>query len=129
MKAFSPSLKPGIFCVCGHSCRNGEVRRASLAFPSCPQPLFWENVLEKRLYFLRTQASGPFQLRMPPALQPLCPLTFKFFAMCLGLVVQKMDSAIHCISMRKMNCTIQWIEIYLMDSVIHLLNNWDQVIV
>ena len=29
--------------------------------------------------------------------------------------------------MRKMNCAIQWIEIYLMDSVIHLLNNWDQV--
>ena len=31
--------------------------------------------------------------------------------------------------MRKMNCVIQWIEIYLMDSVIHLLNYWDQVIV
>ena len=115
--------------MCGHSCRNGEVRWASLAFPSCPQPLFWENVLEKRLYFLRTQASGPFQLRMPPALQPLRPLTFKFFAMCLGLVVQKMDSTIQWISMRKMNCALPWIEIYLMDSVIHLLNNWDQVIV
>ena len=97
--------------------------------PLLPPTLFWENVLEKRLYFLRTQASGPFQLRMPPALQPLCPLTFKFFAMCLAPVVQKMDSALQWIGMRKMNCAIQWIEIYLMDSVIHLLNNWDQVIV
>ena len=66
--------------------------------PLLPPTLFWENVLEKRLYFLRTQASGPFQLRMPPARQPLCPLTYKFFSMCLGLVVQKMDSAIHWIN-------------------------------
>ena len=31
--------------------------------------------------------------------------------------------------MRKMNCALQWIESYSMDSIIHLLNNWDQVIV
>ena len=37
-------------------------------------------------------------------------------------VVQKMDSTIQWVSMRKINCAIQWIEIYPMDSVklIHL---------
>ena len=28
------------------------------------------------------------------------------------------------ISIRETNCTIHWIEIYTVDSVIHLLNNW-----
>ena len=32
-------------------------------------------------------------------------------------VVQKMDSTIQSVSMRKINCAIQWIEIYPMDSV------------
>ena len=32
-------------------------------------------------------------------------------------VVQKMDSTIQWMSMRKINCAIQWIEIYPMDSV------------
>ena len=32
-------------------------------------------------------------------------------------VVQKMDSTIQWVSMRKINCAIQWIEIYPMDSV------------
>ena len=29
-------------------------------------------------------------------------------------------------SVRETNCTIQWIEIYLVDSVIRLLNKWGQ---
>ena len=42
-------------------------------------------------------------------------------------VVQKLDSAIHRIPVRETNCAIQWIvRIYSVDSVIHLLNNWDQ---
>ena len=42
-------------------------------------------------------------------------------------VVQKLDSAIHRIPVRETNCAIQWIvRIYPVDSVIHLLNNWDQ---
>ena len=58
-------------------------------------------------------------------------------------VVQKMDSAIQQINIRDTNCTIHWIttqwisirdtncviqriEIYPVDSVIHLLNNWVQ---
>ena len=32
------------------------------------------------------------------------------------------------ISIRKTNCTIQWIEIYPVDSVINLLNNWGQML-
>ena len=32
-------------------------------------------------------------------------------------VVLKMDSTIQWVSMRKINCAIQWIEIYPMDSV------------
>ena len=28
------------------------------------------------------------------------------------------------LSIRETDCVIQWIEIYLVDSVIHLLNNW-----
>ena len=30
------------------------------------------------------------------------------------------------INIRKTNCAIQWIEIYPIDSVIHLVNNWGQ---
>ena len=42
-------------------------------------------------------------------------------------VVQKLDSAIHRIPVRETNCAIQWIvRIYPVDSVIYLLNNWDQ---
>ena len=45
-------------------------------------------------------------------------------------VVQKLDSAIHRINLyiRETDCTIQWTEIYSVDSAIHLLNNWDQII-
>ena len=51
----------------------------------------------------------------------------------LAPVVQKQDSAIHRINhypvnkvLRKtINCTVQWKETYLVDSTIHLLNNWD----
>ena len=35
-------------------------------------------------------------------------------------VVQKLDSAIHCISNRENNCPTHWIEIYPMDTAIHL---------
>ena len=55
----------------------------------------------------------------------------------LGLVVQKMDSAIHQapviqtldsaiqrISIREINCVVQWIVIYPVDGTIYLLNNW-----
>ena len=107
----------------------GMVRTGGPPLPSppAPNPFFGKMFSRKDFIFLRTQASGPFQLRMSQALQPLCPLTFKFFSMCLALVVQEMDSTIQWISMRKMNCALPWIEIYLMDSVIHLLNNWDQV--
>ena len=41
-------------------------------------------------------------------------------------IVQKMDSTIQWISIRKTSCAIQWIEIYAMDSVIYFLNNWGQ---
>ena len=49
-------------------------------------------------------------------------------------VVQKLDSAIQRIntipriSIRETNCAIQWIVIYPMDSVIHHLNNWGQLV-
>ena len=33
----------------------------------------------------------------------------------------------HRISIRETNCNIDWIEIYPIDSVIHLLNNWGQL--
>ena len=36
-------------------------------------------------------------------------------------VVQTLDSAIQRINIEETNCAIQWIEIYPMDSVIHLL--------
>ena len=44
-------------------------------------------------------------------------------------VVQKMDSTIQRVSMRKINCAIQWIEIYPMDSVklIHLFKQLDLI--
>ena len=42
----------------------------------------------------------------------------------LAPVVQKMDSAIQRISIEETNCATHWIEIYPVDSVIHLLNNW-----
>ena len=35
-----------------------------------------------------------------------------------------MDSTIQWISIRESNYVMHWIEIYLMDNVIHLLNNW-----
>ena len=35
-----------------------------------------------------------------------------------------MDNAIHRISIRETNCTIQWIVIYPVDCAIHLLGNW-----
>ena len=41
-------------------------------------------------------------------------------------VVQRLDSPIHWISIGETNCTIHWIEIYLLDSAIHLFNNWGQ---
>ena len=40
---------------------------------------------------------------------------------------QKMDSTIQWINIRvQANYTIQWVEIYPTDSVIHLLNDWGQ---
>ena len=42
----------------------------------------------------------------------------------LAPVVQKVDSAIQWISIRETNWVIHWIEIYPVDSAIHLLNNW-----
>ena len=50
-----------------------------------------------------------------------CP---KNTAHALILLVQKMDSAIHQISIRETNCAIQGIVIYPVDSAIHLLKNW-----
>ena len=41
-------------------------------------------------------------------------------------LVQMLDSTIQLISIWETNCTIHWIEIYPVDSAIHLLNNWDQ---
>ena len=38
-------------------------------------------------------------------------------------VAQKLDSAIH--NIKETNCAIHWIEIYPVDSTIHLLNDWD----
>jgi len=42
----------------------------------------------------------------------------------LAPVVQKVDSAIQWISIRETNWVIHWMEIYPVDSTIHLLNNW-----
>ena len=42
----------------------------------------------------------------------------------MALVVQMLDSTIQGISVREINCVIPWIEIYPVDSVIHLLNIW-----
>ena len=41
-------------------------------------------------------------------------------------LVQMLDSTIQLISIRETNCAIHWIEIYPVDSAIHLWNNWDQ---
>ena len=41
-------------------------------------------------------------------------------------VVQKLDSAIHWISIRENNYAIHWIVIYMVGSAIQLLNNWGQ---
>ena len=47
-------------------------------------------------------------------------------------LVQMLDSAIQqiitiqLINIWETNCTVHWIEIYPVDSVIHLLNNWGQ---
>ena len=47
----------------------------------------------------------------------------------LGSVVQTLDSVIQCISIRETNnCTIQWIEIYPVDSAIERFSNWGQVL-
>ena len=47
----------------------------------------------------------------------------------LGSVVQTLDSVIQWISIRETNnCTIQWIEIYLVDSAIQRLSNRGQVL-
>ena len=52
--------------------------------------------------------------------------------MVQAVVVQTLDSAIHWINQYpadkygKTNYTIHWIEIYSMDSAIHLSNNWAQ---
>ena len=49
------------------------------------------------------------------------PKLFKsWIALSTGLIT------IQCISIRETNCAIHWIGIYLVDSAIHLLNNWDQ---
>ena len=51
------------------------------------------------------------------------------------MVVPTLDSAIHQInhyqqtSFRKTNCVIYWIEIYPVDSAIHVWNNWGQEVV
>ena len=54
-----------------------------------------------------------------------CP---KNNAHALILLVQKMDSAIHQISIRETSCAIQGIVIYPVDIAIHLLNNWRLVV-
>ena len=46
-----------------------------------------------------------------------------------ALEVKMLDSATHWIqqiNIRENNCAIHWIEIYLVDRIIYLLNNWDQ---
>ena len=98
--------------------------------PLLPPTFFWENVLEKRLYFLRTQATA-----YATGTSTFVPSHLQVLFYVLGPGCSKDGSlstrliTIQWIGMRKMNCAIQWIEIYLKDSVIYLLNNWDQVIV
>ena len=46
---------------------------------------------------------------------------------CLVPVVQKLDSAIQCISITITNCVIDWVVIYPVDSAIHLLNKWGPI--
>ena len=69
----------------------------------------------------------------PTLSQPTSPQS----AANLVPVVQKLDSAIHrkdhypvdnIINIRGANCAIQWIEIYPLDSAIHLLKNWSLVV-
>ena len=69
-------------------------------------------------------ASGQSGTPTPPSTQ---------FIYYLVLVIQKLDSAIHQINhypadkyyIWKPNCGIQWIAIYLVNSIIHLLNSCD----
>ena len=45
-------------------------------------------------------------------------------AIALAPCVQTLDSTIQWISIRESNYVMHWIEIYLVDNIIHLLNNW-----
>ena len=66
-----------------------------------------------------------------PWMKPCVSFCYKSF-INLASVVQKLDRAIHWIisiqwiSIRETNCTIQWVEIYMVDRAIQLLNNWGQ---
>ena len=51
----------------------------------------------------------------------------RIFPLVLAPVAQKMYTAIHRVNHYLTYCVIQWIEIYPVDSVIHLLNNWRQM--
>ena len=64
----------------------------------------------------------------------MCALSFLRQLILLAEVVQTMDKDIRPInhqavdeSAKPGNCAIQWIVIYMVHSVIHLLNNWDLV--
>ena len=51
----------------------------------------------------------------------------RLFLLILVPVAQKMYSAIHRVNHYLINCVMQWIVIYPVDGVIHLLNYWRQM--
>ena len=105
--------------LCSHNKHLSLTQRFSVFLPVCPGPLaFPERNRQFRCTALMLKAT--ILLRTASKSGPSCSKG--------GCT----DSAIHriptqWINIRETYCVIHWLEIYQVDSAIHLLNNWDQV--
>ena len=76
-----------------------------------------------------TSHKAPYLSSPPPSPRKFC-ITLFFHFSWTGLfkrwiALSTGQVTIQRISIRETNCAIQWIEIYPVDSLIHLLNNWE----
>ena len=115
----------------------GMVRSGGPPLPSPPAPTpFLGKCSWKKTLFFKDSGLWSIPTAYATGTSTICVLSLSSSFLCAWAWLFKRWIAlftrlitIQWRGMRKMNCAIQWIEIYLMDSVIHLLNYWDQVIV
>ena len=123
----SPSLPPSLFCLVTQRFPRHDTKTIARETPPLQVRLNCGlcNTQSNRLLALVTLPENPciasqhVRLADDSFTGPSCSK--------VGLRYPPDKSLSNGISVRETNCAIQWIVIYPVDSVIHLLNNWGQV--